>query len=196
LGTAGHHKQAVEVLDNALARLFEYEVPEEKLNHIVHHIEGQKLEAKANIADFHSSSTNPESLLSEAESHYATIDLTRSKERVHRKLQDAKRRAPTADTETPTDDTDQAVSSRVESRAAPASASGKSGSSEPQPRRRSGEHVRAGHAQSTSEQNPALDDFLTSPDHSKTGSADLMTSPDDRDSDPSVGYSPDYNPDE
>jgi hypothetical protein len=196
LSNEGCHEEAVEVLDTALAQLFEYDIHEAKLNHIVHHIEGQKLEEQAITADFGDETVDPVSLLAEAGTHYETIGLDRSRDRVDRKRQHAKQQAPTAtaDTEasieeaveTPTNDQDESE---------PVSASGEETSSAPQTPRRAGDHVRSGHAQTDVEPSPVLDDFLTPPDHSKTGSADLMTSPDDR-GESSVGSRGDVGPDD
>lgn len=243
-GTAGNHAAAVTVLDDALERLFEYDIAPAKLNHIVHHLKGQKLESKAKLADAQSDD-DPVALLREARTHYDVIGLDRSRERTQRKIERATRSAPDTpsdlDTAEPTGEVtsgnrDEQPSSSAATAESPAneatnsdsvaaSGSGKrrenetassSSSSEPRgsakrqksttprkhrestaPRkhrehapsrtrhdRTTGGHVRSDHAQAELEPNPELDDFLAPPDPDEVGSADLMTSPDNRDDAP------------
>lgn len=210
LGTAGNHRRAVTVLDDALERLLEYDLPARKLNHIVHHLEGQKLETRANLPNDSTESEETVSLLRDARTHYDVINLDRSRERIHRKLQRAKQstttepdRASTTETsraETPAERREESSAS-TEASASESTRESESRSpnvSDPRPaetrrgesagtpasgRRevRTGGHVRSEHAQEEFESNPELDDFLAPPDPDEVGSADLMTSPEDRD---------------
>lgn len=198
LSIDGHHDQAVEVLDTALTRLFEYNIHDTKLNHIVHHLEGQKLEERALDADFQDETADPVSLLTEASTHYETIGLTRSRDRVDRKLREAKQRAPAADTTDAAADPTGTPGTSDQCGSEPTPTSGSESGSTAQRPRQSGDHIRSGHAQAEIEDSPVADDFLTPPDHSKTGSADLMTSPEDRVDSPtdhSGDLHPDDNPD-
>lgn len=209
LQAAGKHEQAIDTLDEVLERLFEYDVSSSKLNHIVHHLEGKKLEWEAQIASFGADGPDPVSLLEEAQSHYKAIGFERSRDRTARKLQHAKRRAPSSSTNEPTatsssnessttagssNKSSSAISSTTESKAtSPASKTearsqteqtspSESSGSQPSPRaRQPRDHVHSSHARDDVGSNPDLDDFLTPPDPDEVGSADLMTSPQDRD---------------
>lgn len=234
-GTTGDHAQAVAVLDDALERLFEYDIAPAKLNHIVHHLEGQKLESKAQLANGQSDGDDPVALLREARTHYDVIDLDRSSERVQRKLQRATRSEPATGSSPDTpEQSREATSESQDDRSSPSAATAESAETEatstdvedtsgpenrhqkdpasaetsgsstrhqrtpPRERRErtpsqkrhertTGGHVRSDHAQTELEPNPELDDFLAPPDPDEVGSADLMTSPDNRDDTPHTG---------
>lgn len=210
LRAAGNHEQAIDTLDEVLERIRGYDVSSTKLNHIVHHLEGKKLEWKAQTASFGEDAPDPVSLLEEAQSHYEAIGFERSTDRTARKRQHAQRRAPSPSTNEPperpssSDAADDTAGSANNSSstsgatpesgtASPASKTGdqnqteqttpsQGGDSQPSPRaRRPRDHVHSSHARGDVESNPDLDDFLTPPDPEEVGSADLMTSPKDRD---------------
>ena len=188
LDTAGKHEAAVTVLEEAVAEMFEYDVPEEKLNHIIHHLEGQKLETQAKIADFADESETPVTLLEEAKTHYDVIDLMRSKGRTKQKLDQAREAAPATETaaesaETSTTESQATTTANDTHASTSAQAGGTTGHGNHSPRR-AGEHVRSDHARTEFETNPELNDTLAPPDTDEAGGADLMTSPDDREEDP------------
>ncbi|MFA9503793.1 hypothetical protein ACERIM_13585 [Natrinema sp. H-ect1] len=214
-GSAGEHAQAVTILDDALERLFDYDIAPAKLNHIVHHLEGQKLESKARLADFQSDTDDPVSLLQEASTHYDVIGLDRSRERTQRKLEQAKRSAPSPTPQSPEsaeqieETTSESQDDRSSTSATAANSetkqksttssgktvdAGKRQKQEPlsaqasrqskQQNRKTGGHVRSNHAQEEFEPNPELNDFLAPSDPEEVGSADLMTSPDNREDHP------------
>jgi hypothetical protein len=191
LDTAGKHEGAVTVLEDAVTEMFEYDVPEEKLNHIIHHLEGQKLETQAKIADFADESETPATLLEEAKTHYDVIDLARSKGRTEQKLDQAREAAPDTETaaetaETSTTESQTTTTANGTHASTSAEAGGAAGHGNQSPRR-AGEHVRSDHARTEFETNPELNDTLVPPDTDEAGGTDLMTSPEDREDDPYTG---------
>lgn len=188
LDTAGENEAAVTVLEDVVAEMFEYDVPEEKLNHIIHHLEGQKLERQAKIADFADESETPVTLLEEARTHYDVIDLERSKGRTEQKLKQAREAAPATETAAESADTSttesHATTTVNDTHASTPAQTGGAASHGNYPPRRASEHVRSDHARTEFEPNPELDNTLTPPDTDKAGGADLMTSPEDREEDP------------
>jgi tetratricopeptide (TPR) repeat protein len=180
LDTSGAYEAAVDVLDEVVEDILQYNVPEEKLNHIIHHLEGKKQETQAKLADFADESETPVTLLEEARTHYDVIGLERSKSRTEQKLENIRSVTSEPDTGAESASPSEAQTTTSAEAAAHGVTSTKANAGR-------GEHVRSDHARSEFETNPELHDGLAPPDTDEAGSADLMTSPDDREEDPYAG---------
>lgn len=88
----GDNEAAVAAIEDGLDRLREFDVPAERREEMVHHLDGQKHERLAILARFEDDAARREHLEAAAE-HYRSIGFERSADRLAEKLEEARRAA-------------------------------------------------------------------------------------------------------
>jgi hypothetical protein len=193
---AGNHERAVELLGDAIDEVLTYDIPTERCNEIVHHLAGQREEARATNS-WSGDDIDQEAALSEAQAHYEASGLSRSRDRVTRKLANVTtQHSPSQDAPSDAEkisnkSTQQTTGSSDASAKASQSASDteNEGASESTPSTtKSHSEPTRGHSPTEPSETvedayvepPELHDHLTQPDETAVGGSDLMTSPDER----------------
>ncbi|WP_340099086.1 hypothetical protein [Salinibaculum salinum] len=195
---ASNHERAVELLGDAIDHVLTYDIPTDRCNEIVHHLAGQQQEARA-MTSRSQDDVDRAAALSEAQAHYEASGLSRSRERVTRKLANA-----TSDHSPERDDPPDAEQSSDTSTQPSTGQSSDASAASDLPASGTESETTSGSTPSTTESHaepirdhtpmapnatdedafvepPELQDRLTQPDESAVGGSDLMTSPDDRD---------------
>lgn len=203
---AGNPERAVELLNDALDQLLTYDIPTERCNEIVHHLAGQKQEARA-MTSWSRDDVDRVTALSEAQTHYEASGLSRSRDRVTRKLANVTSEQPAAQDARPDNENSDSLEQPAEGHSPDASDTSNQSSSQAgdetasqssqTPAKAPSEPIHEHPPMKASEaekdafvEPPELQDRLTQPDETAVGDPDLMTSPDDR-SPPNDNRNPD-----
>ncbi|MFC7201640.1 hypothetical protein [Halospeciosus flavus] len=164
LARRGEVGRAVDVLEDGATRVRECDVPEERREEMLHHLDGQRHERLARLTDEDDATSRREHLEAAAD-HYRAIDFERSAERVETKLDETD---PFAAAEADADDTEYVSRARGSTRTA-------------RPKRERGV---------APETVPDLDDYLTEPAPDAVGSPDPGVLPDECGGDPHASPGP------